>query len=433
MLQALFRRLRPAAPAAPAPPPLIVESPAAKAAAAPAVHYGVRRPLISSQGEVAGFEFRLHEGTQRRLLERGDTAARTAHTTALLTAMQLTVRGGRIAFAELPAEWINLPQLGALVGRGMMIGLVNRGASDALPAGVGGLRSAGLQLGWTEDLGLAAAPDFRLVHLSRQPLDELAAVAQRWRAEGPQRPLLATDAATVEDLEAALRAGAQFACGELAARGDAAAARPLPPQVTRIHRLLHALADDDNNRQLAAEIKSDIALSYRLLRFANSAALGLAREVDSVEQAMLLLGRNELHRWLAIMLLNSAEGRPAARALQEVALARAYLLESLARARGDPRPDGFFTLGMASMLGVLLQTPLAAAIEPLRLPDPAQQALLHCCGPWRPHLELALLLERHRVEAAEPLAAAFGGIERVLKLADVAWTWAAIATSDLRG
>ncbi len=440
MLASLFKRLRPAGPPAAASehrqaPPVEPNSPEADDVASPAtpITYGVRRPLISAKGDIAGFEFRLSESTRRRLLDRKDSSARNAHTAALLTAMRLSAQNGRVAFSELHADWLRAPDLPGLLKRGMVIGLAADPSADGWPQCAAALRRAGARIGWTEQSTLTAMPDFRLVRLGALPLDALPAIVQRWHSGQPGAPLVATDAGSVDELEAALRAGASYACGELSAGDNVGAVRPLPPQVLRVHRLLRSLGQDADIRQLAADIKADVALTYRLLRFANSAAVGVSREIESIEQAIMMLGRNELGRWLSIMLINAADGRPAARALQEIALARAQLLELLACERGDARPDGFFTLGLASMLGVLLQMPLEAAIEPLRLPEPALQALLEGRGPWRPHLELALLLERQKTIAAEAPALEFGGIDRVLELADSAWTWAAASTADLRG
>ncbi len=439
MLGSLLRRLRPApAPKASAearPSPKVeaqsIDAPAADAPTA--VTYGVRRPLISAKGDIAGFEFRLSASTQRRLLERVDATVRSAHTAALLTAMRLTAQTGRLAFAELRGDWLRGEDLPKLMTRGIVIGLSDVTADEGWADCAARLRTSGARLGWSERPATTVAPDFRLVRLTEHAFVDVPAIVQRWRAQRPGAPLVVTEAASIDDLEAALRAGAHYASGEMSASADNGTAQPLPPQVLRVHRLLQHLGREAGVQQLSEEIKADVALTYRLLRFANSAAVGASREIESIEQAIMLLGRNELHRWLAIMLINSADGRPAARALQEIALARAQLLEALAREHGDPRPDGFFTLGLASMLGVLLQMPLARAIEPLRLPEPALQALLESRGPWRPHLELALLLERHKANAAEAPALAFGGIDRVLELADHAWAWAAASTADLRG
>ena len=88
-----------------------------------------------------------------------------------------------------------------------------------------------------------------------------------------------------------------------------------------------------------------------------------------------------------MLLLASMKGRVASIALQEMALARARLLEGLAEQRADALnhpPAALFTVGLLSLLGAMLQLPLAQVLEPLRLSDTARQALLDHSGPWAP-------------------------------------------------
>ena len=119
--------------------------------------------------------------------------------------------------------------------------------------------------------------------------------------------------------------------------------------------------------------------------------MGLAQPVESVEQAVMVLGRAELYRWLSVLLTASGSGRKASRALREVALARARLLELLAPAAAAP-PAALFTVGLLSMLDALLRVPLAEALAPLQIAEPAREAIVaapgrggRCCSsrlPW---------------------------------------------------
>ena len=88
-------------------------------------------------------------------------------------------------------------------------------------------------------------------------------------------------------------------------------------------------------------------------------------------------------------------------------------------------------MGLLSLLDVMLQVPLTQALGPLRLTDPARQALIERGGPWRDILALAEALERHDLTSAGELADAFGGLDRVLTLSDEAWGWAASVQREL--
>jgi EAL and modified HD-GYP domain-containing signal transduction protein len=93
-----------------------------------------------------------------------------------------------------------------------------------------------------------------------------------------------------------------------------------------------------------------------------------------------------------------------------------------------------FTVGMFSMLDVMLQMPIGEALEPLRLPPQARRALIDGDGPWRPYLDLVRALEwadaasiaRHATTLQIPLPV-------VWKLNDDAARWAQSALSDPDG
>ena len=175
---------------------------------------------------------------------------------------------------------------------------------------------------------------------------------------------------------------------------------------------------------LTRELRGDVGLCYRLLRQVNSPAVGVSRPVESIDQAVLILGRSEVYRWLSVLLLASVSGRRTSRALQEVSLARARMLELLARERGSEPPDALFTVGLLSLLNVMLEMPMSQVLQPLRLSEAAHLALLDHSGPWHELLTLSEALERHDLEAATAAATGFGGIERVSQLSDEAWRWA---------
>jgi c-di-GMP phosphodiesterase len=193
----------------------------------------------------------------------------------------------------------------------------------------------------------------------------------------------------------------------------------------RLFALINHLAQDCDNVVIAEAARKDVALSYRLLRYANSPAVGLRHSVDSIEQALSLLGRNEFRRWLQVMLLTTGSSRPASLALQEDALARARLFEMLGRERGETTTDALFTLGLLSQLDLLLQVPLADALEPLRLPEDMRAALLDRRGSWSAYLTLADELEQDDESRLDQAAKAFGGAATVLAHAQSAWIWAA--------
>lgn len=406
----------------------------ADAESAPAAGWigiGARRPLLSPRGEVAGFEFRVADA----LMRRADAAAQAAHTVALLTAMQVTARSGRISLAELPPAWLLKPQVPALLAPGMLVGLrLDPAAPD--PAmrrqAVQLLRDGGARVGWPagargESIDASdLLPDFVLLRpQAHTPVAAMLRATQSTASHYPELGLVATDLPSLDDLELALRLGVHYAAGSVSAASEPASAPQIAPAVQRVCQLLNHLVRDEDIGAIAAEIKRDAGLSLQLLRHVGSVRYSRGRSIDSVEAAVMVVGRDELYRWLSLVLVRSAGGRPTSRALQEVTVARARLLELLAARRGERHPAGFFTLGLASMLPVLLNTSAAAALMPLDLGPTARAALLEQGGPWRMYLQLAIALEHHDLDAIARVADEFGGLLAVLECAEQAWAWTA--------
>ncbi len=272
-------------------------------------------------------------------------------------------------------------------------------------------------------------PDFLLLRPHGDTLDELLGALRA--ADGI--PRIAIDIAGVDALEQVLRQGAAYAGCSLAGTERPPTRQPLPPQVTRICRLLNRLVAGAETGEIATEIKSDVGLGLRVLRLVNSAGMRRGREIESIDQALILLGRDELYRWLSVLLLSLADGRPASRALQQMALVRARLMELLAIDGREPLPGSLYTLGLASMLDVLLGLPRADAVDALALSDSARAALLDDAGPWSAYLRLARRIESGSAPDDDADAERFGGWPRVQALSADAWTWTATHAGGAAG
>ena len=417
----------------PAPtPPETPATAAAPTATAPVHHFGVRRPLVGRNGEMAGFEFRLARNLEQRLQSRPDVAVQAAYVVTLLSAMRSTLQAGRLALATVSAEVLVRPQVLEQVPTGLHLLVHPWDCSDPeASTRIAALRARGVLIGRVaSDLPQSWPVDF--VQLSLRSNDAVSFWAQLtdWRSRQPTMALMAVELSNMEDIERALQLGVALAAGCLdsSVMPTQREHRPLQTGTLRLCQLLNEVMQDRDTASVAQDIRGDMALSYKLLRFVNSPAVGLSRAVESVDQAVMVLGRNELYRWLSVLLLSAGEARGSSKALQEIALARARLLEGLAEQRGDAvnhPPAALFTVGLLSLLDVLLQQPLAQVLEPLRLTEPARQALLDRSGPWASYLQLATDLERHDMASATSNAMQFGGVAKVLEVSEAAWGWAA--------
>ncbi|MES2880103.1 MAG: HDOD domain-containing protein [Pseudomonadota bacterium] len=417
-----------------APAPVSLPEPPKVAAAVSALMaVGARRPLIATDGAIAGFEFRIDHEMQKRLQQDDDHQVQAAYVLALLTSAHLMVKTGRIGFARVPAEWlVHVAQLadveGAWVGIEQSAGMnLTLAQWQTLRETVQALRAAGAKVGWDEAAVFGVPPDFLLLHQGPALMDVVLGSMRTWPPELKKLPVFVTDIACVEDLEQALYSGISYACGALAPPEPATEPLELlraPPEFYRVGQLLNELASGADTSVIVSDIKRDIGLSYRLLCRINSASFAQLNAQASIDQAVLLLGHNELYRWLSLLLIQFSGRRKVTSALQEITLWRARLFELLAIETHETSPGQLFTLGLASMLGPLLKMSLVEVVSTLNLPTPARQALLEQTGPWSVYLQLALQVETKSLDGNSALVGQFGGAERVAALADEAWAWA---------
>lgn len=154
--------------------------------------------------------------------------------------------------------------------------------------------------------------------------------------------------------------------------------RDLPIEHVQTFRLLKMVRDPGTNDASIEEVlRRDVALSYKLLRMVNSAAFG-GRDIWSIGHALRLLGRDQIARWLGLLLVTDGMRDGVRGELMNLSLVRARMCEALADASGIPRARGpLFLVGMLSVLDQLLETPMATLADSMELAPDVRLALLH--------------------------------------------------------
>lgn len=112
--------------------------------------------------------------------------------------------------------------------------------------------------------------------------------------------------------------------------------------------LLAKLQDPDIQiKDLEELVENDLSLSLKLLRFVNSASVGLPRVVNSIGQAVGMVGTERMRQWASLLVLAQTGGKPSE--LMRIALIRGRMCQSLSRLHGESASQGF-TVGLFSVL-----------------------------------------------------------------------------------
>ncbi len=256
---------------------------------------------------------------------------------------------------------------------------------------------------------LALADYISLGNVTEQDPPDLLARCRQLGARYPASKLVARNINSTELFQACQQMGIQLFQGHFLSQRAANATSKIAPYRLFVVRLLNGIKQQADYGELAGIAWCDPALGYRLLRFVNSAAFGLSMKIDRLRHAMAYVGRDELYRWLTLLLFTSKEPNHLDEALRENALVRANLLERLSKGRLTPKEcDEAFVVGILSVLDTLLQMPMQDALAQLSLPEAVSEALLRREGRYAPYLKLAIACEESDQAGIRALAAECG-------------------------
>ncbi|MCC6363725.1 MAG: HDOD domain-containing protein [Bryobacterales bacterium] len=207
-------------------------------------------------------------------------------------------------------------------------------------------------------------PDRQVPHFQTRGLKALAEKIETWA-----------------DFERAQVLGYSYFQGYFFARPVLVAGRRTPSLKLSQCQLLEAVQHPDLDfAKIERIIKQDVSLSYKLLRYINSARFARPITIDSIGQSLLLLGEVEVRRWASLLLLCSL-GENKTRELVILALVRARFCELLGEAARMPdRKASLFLMGMFSLLDALLDANLEEALQGLPLDKDVTGALLGRSG-----------------------------------------------------
>lgn len=126
--------------------------------------------------------------------------------------------------------------------------------------------------------------------------------------------------------------------------------------------------------ELERLVSCDAALSYRLLKYINSAYCGVRVKVTSIRQALIMVGTDLVRSWATLLLMSRlTDNKPTE--LITTALVRARMCELLGEKDADREDSQYFTVGLLSVLDALLDLGMDQVVAGLPLEDEVCEAL----------------------------------------------------------
>jgi EAL and modified HD-GYP domain-containing signal transduction protein len=239
--------------------------------------------------------------------------------------------------------------------------------------------------------------------LRDMPLSALLKLTPQFKLAG--KKLLAEKVESFGQFKICLDLGFDYFQGYYFAKPSILTGKKLSPSQMSILQLMNLIVSDADSAAIEEAIKLDVALGLNLLRLVNTPAIGIRHQVDSLSQALLVLGREQLRRWLQIMLYaEPCKKGQSVTPLLMLATTRGKMLELMAqkiRPLNRSMADTAFTVGIMSLIDTLFSLPMNVILEQIAVVDEVSDALLSRKGFYGDLLKLTEYLER--IEEAEPL------------------------------
>jgi c-di-GMP-related signal transduction protein len=252
-----------------------------------------------------------------------------------------------------------------------------------------------------------------------------------WQQSGPLQEigtrLVAKRVETHEELDFCRSLGFDYYQGQFLCKPKVVTKRTIPAnRIAKLAMLAELNSPEADFDSLEKLIGRDVGLSYRFLRYINSAFFSLPHKIGSIRQALVLLGIGAVRKWATLLAMADLDDKPDE--LIVTALVRGKMCELAAASRPTREREEYFTVGMFSVIDALLDSPMDVVLSSLPLQDDIKDALHHHLGPKGVVLSAVLNYERARFEDLRALAPPGVSAQEIYQWAI---TWAREASAEL--
>lgn len=354
-----------------------------------------RQPIVNDKQEIIGYEFFFRKeanGDNAPFEEDIQTCAKILSTT--MDEMQESwLLGQQLAFINVDQVMLNSEFLELMPAEKTVLEIVHH--VDVTPEVITrcqALKAAKFRIALdnpqrhTHLQALVPIADYIKLDMRDVDIEE----ANTWlkKFQKPSCKLIAEKVEENAQFKRLQEAGYQQFQGYFYARPENLNAKVINPSFEGVLNLLNLVSQEAENRDIENGFKRDTTLSYKLLRYINSVGFGLSCEVQSIGHALTILGRNQLYRWLTLLMV-TAGNNSTSPALMKTSITRGRLTELLGEPFFDKKDrDNLFVVGVFSLLDVMLKIPMEDILEKLQLPESIVEALTQRAGIFGPFLKL---------------------------------------------
>ena len=209
----------------------------------------------------------------------------------------------------------------------------------------------------------------------------------------PQIKLLAEKVETNEEFQLALDMGFSYFQGYFFSKPEMMQSKALSPAQMTLAELLYETSKSDLDLGKITDVfQRDVNLSYKLLRYSNSAIFKRRAEIETIKQALVVLGQTELKKFLSLLFTAQiSSDKPAE--LMRMSMTRARFAEGLAQLHGKVDTAKAFLTGLMSLMDAILDEPIDSVMSKLPLAKEIKDALVEKKGVLADYIQLIQFYE----------------------------------------
>lgn len=212
-------------------------------------------------------------------------------------------------------------------------------------------------------------------------------------ADFPHIKLLAEKVETNEEFQLAMDLGFAYFQGYFFSKPEMMQSKALSPAQMTLAELLYETSKSDMDLNKITEVfQRDVHLSYKLLRYSNSAIFKRRAEIETIKQALVVLGQAELKKFLSLLFTAQiSSDKPAE--LMRMSMTRARFAEGLAQLDGKVDTAKAFLTGLMSLMDAILDEPIESVMNKLPLAKEIKDALVGKTGALAQYITLIQFYE----------------------------------------
>lgn len=212
--------------------------------------------------------------------------------------------------------------------------------------------------------------------------------------------MLAEKVETREDFEKYKSYGCELFQGYFFAKPSIIQKESIDPAYKKIFQLINLLDNEYTEmNEIVNELESEVELTIQLLRFMNSSYMGLRKDIKSVQQVVMMLGKKPLKQWLLLIAFAKSmdgETKMLKNPMLELAQNRSKIMAQLAIKMKNSYYDSHEAsfVGILSLVDALLSVPIDVVLNEINVNIDVKEALISRSGELGKLLDLVVAIEK---------------------------------------